>query len=757
MTTIKLKLLGGRAEASVDGILTAGTVGLTARCSFDEAWDGLIPRLAVRCGGVERAAVIDGDGTAVIPWECLLGGEELYLSVDGWEESGALRLPSEWVNCGKVAFSAVDCAPEEPEPTPEMRQQIYSMAKKASDDVAELRQDYEQWQAAGGSQGGGVPESALEGYAKKEWVQEQGYLKEHQSLAGLARDADLAKVAKSGSYEDLTGKPAIPPAVTESTVAGWGFTKNEGTYSKPGGGIPESDLSEEVQTKLNSGHGAGGSDAIKTYDVFPSASALAQMPDGTVFRTKGFYEIGDGGDGEYIASKNYFANSFKVVSGAVTVHVKPLGDSKMLELSKCGLREGEEYGSANDAVIASLNLNFGMAIKFPQGHYYFGTGIDCTEKHLSIFGSGCTYTSDINTKGCTWLHFPNSDFGIKVNHCTLSNFNVVGNSAKNTVKVDRDQTYVNPAGIVTLTDTADTKGIYSVGNAQITNVSFRNWRYGLYCDTGNVYIDNVLARNCIVGVSTGNDAQLRGIYGWQIGTLWEARGGAVQASQLRADSVAQNLVHIVKGTGFYISGMNADYCYGSIVRIGSGNWQTIKNLTINGITGRWGCGACYDTTKDTAVTAQNLTADNLHLLPFISVDNNTSLVGADITLGGGGSNPLDTASNYLTPDAILCGGANSQVYGVSVRLSTSLEYAQNLDLDYLKNHFRSLSDYAQALKISVDSANSKVIFQQTGSAANPTFTVRTYGLDNSELASRVTAIEQELSGVSTLIGDGDIG
>lgn len=41
----------------------------------------------------------------------------------------------------------------------------------------------------------------------------------------------LAKVATSGSYNDLSNKPTIPSAVTESTVSGWGFTKNAGTVT----------------------------------------------------------------------------------------------------------------------------------------------------------------------------------------------------------------------------------------------------------------------------------------------------------------------------------------------------------------------------------------------------------------------------------------------------------------------------------------------------------------------------------------------
>lgn len=39
---------------------------------------------------------------------------------------------------------------------------------------------------------------------------------------------ELANVAKTGSYLDLKNTPAIPAAVTESTVAGWGFTKDKG-------------------------------------------------------------------------------------------------------------------------------------------------------------------------------------------------------------------------------------------------------------------------------------------------------------------------------------------------------------------------------------------------------------------------------------------------------------------------------------------------------------------------------------------------
>lgn len=61
----------------------------------------------------------------------------------------------------------------------------------------------------------------------------------------------LATVASSGSYNDLSDTPTIPSAVTESTVSGWGFTKNTGTYSKPADGIPASDLAQSYYLASN--------------------------------------------------------------------------------------------------------------------------------------------------------------------------------------------------------------------------------------------------------------------------------------------------------------------------------------------------------------------------------------------------------------------------------------------------------------------------------------------------------------------------
>lgn len=68
--------------------------------------------------------------------------------------------------------------------------------------------------------------------------------------ATAVQPSELAKVATSGNYNDLSDKPHIPAEVTEQKVRDWGFTKNTGTYSKPASGIPKTDLASDVQTSL---------------------------------------------------------------------------------------------------------------------------------------------------------------------------------------------------------------------------------------------------------------------------------------------------------------------------------------------------------------------------------------------------------------------------------------------------------------------------------------------------------------------------
>ena len=104
-------------------------------------------------------------------------------------------------------------------------------------------------------------------------VQSDWNVTDTASDAYIKNKPALATVATSGSYNDLSNKPTIPSAVTETTVSSWGFTKNIGTYSKPNTGIPKTDLASVVQTSLDKADTALQS-YTETDPVF-SASAAA--------------------------------------------------------------------------------------------------------------------------------------------------------------------------------------------------------------------------------------------------------------------------------------------------------------------------------------------------------------------------------------------------------------------------------------------------------------------------------------------------
>ena len=99
----------------------------------------------------------------------------------------------------------------------------------------------------------------------------------HRTVTDAEKSSWNAKSNFSGSYNDLTNKPTIPSAVTESTVSGWGFTKNTGTYSKPSGGIPKSDLASAVQTSLGKADTALQS-YTETDPTVPSWAKAASKP-----------------------------------------------------------------------------------------------------------------------------------------------------------------------------------------------------------------------------------------------------------------------------------------------------------------------------------------------------------------------------------------------------------------------------------------------------------------------------------------------
>ena len=99
------------------------------------------------------------------------------------------------------------------------------------------------------------------------------------------------------SHQDISGKQ--DKATLEADVAEKGFTKNTGTYSKPAGGIPKSDLDAAVQTSL------GKAD-----------SALQEHQSLAAYRTAAAQDVIDSGKVDKVGGKGLSTNDYTAADKA---------------------------------------------------------------------------------------------------------------------------------------------------------------------------------------------------------------------------------------------------------------------------------------------------------------------------------------------------------------------------------------------------------------------------------------------------------
>lgn len=126
MAKIKLEVNGEAAKAYVtEGILTHGAVGVEIDVSVTGAeWEGIPYQVICISNGVAMSA-LPIDGIATVPHERLIGGQHLYIGIDGLNEPGTLRIPSILADLGTVAPSTAKYDPEHPTPpTPDIYAQI---------------------------------------------------------------------------------------------------------------------------------------------------------------------------------------------------------------------------------------------------------------------------------------------------------------------------------------------------------------------------------------------------------------------------------------------------------------------------------------------------------------------------------------------------------------------------------------------------------------------------------------------------------
>ena len=204
---------------------------------------------------------------------------------------------------------------------------------------------------------GQAPTVNLDNYYTKQEIDEKGYISSSQ----------LSTVATSGSYDDLSNKPTIPSAVTESTVSGWGFTKNIGTItgisangtsiSTSGvANIPAASTSAYGVTKLSSATNSTSTSLAATASAVKSAYDLAngkqdELVSGTNIKTiNGTSILGSGditisGSGSADLSNYYTKDEIDDVLGDInSVLESIIGSGGLITFTVDGVEYQSEEG-----------------------------------------------------------------------------------------------------------------------------------------------------------------------------------------------------------------------------------------------------------------------------------------------------------------------------------------------------------------------------------------------------------------------------
>lgn len=243
-------------------IITSGSVGMPLSFEFSADWDGL-SKTAVFSNGALTKDVILSTNEANIPHEvCETPWRTLTVGVYG-TNGGTIVIPTIYCVLGTVYPGADPSGDESTDPTLPVWAQLQAEIEEKIGEAPKNGRQYAR------KNGGWVPVEGGGGGAAV-WGDIEGTLSNQTDLAqALSEKADA---------EDVP---------TESTVAGWGFTKNTGTYSKPSSGIPKTDLSDDVQGSLGKADSALQEHqdisglATKTEVAFAIASAIGDAIGGS--------------------------------------------------------------------------------------------------------------------------------------------------------------------------------------------------------------------------------------------------------------------------------------------------------------------------------------------------------------------------------------------------------------------------------------------------------------------------------------------
>lgn len=366
---------------------------------------------------------------------------------------------------------------------------------------------------------------------------------------------------------------------------------------------------------------------IRVYTIMPEDNVLLALPNGTRFKTLGYYDSFDGFGGTYMVRDNYLYGAKKIDKGNGSFRYLILcngGNADEIDVCRYGIRPtrqaiGSEtnvnYAISNSSIMASFfdgtfTVRNGMILKFPSGRFFFKDTINLRTRDCHIQGTMSPRPKlDIQATGGygngTVLVFPylaNGEVALELGNSTVSDLTVFGNPETYSFVVNRDGALATTTGVTSgeisasdvITETIKQEngsdiqciGIHSEGANVIKNVCVAHFYEGMWFKTANTYIDNIQCNQCHTGLSIGNDTKCRGIYGWGVHTLLEVRGSISSACQVRVDSCV-NVVHLLGGSKINLTDIDGDWCTDSVILVGdSAHTNSIENCVIVGLHGR---------------------------------------------------------------------------------------------------------------------------------------------------------------------------
>lgn len=482
------------------------------------------------------------------------------------------------------------------------------------------------------------------------------------SITGVAPDLTLNLGIPKGDKGD-TGAQGIQGPKGDKGDAGTGGTGSNNasdiTIADTNNNYSSGNVEGALNEIANSIRNFVSTEGISSYDTFPSDSILNGMAMDTVFEVRGFYNVGDMPRCAY-QKVSYGKNTIKKTG----YYIKPVSSDNVVFLPQFGIRQGSAYASQNSSILENnIEFDFAPTLKLPIGEFYFANTINLYDNQKSLIGETTNFSLDNTIQSATVVNFPDlpdGGKGINIGTGVLANLIVRGNKNHYNYDIDRDQTHVNKSGIEKETVVRKCYGIHNGCVSTIHNVKVENFYYGCVLNTNNIYINNFYACKCHIGLGIGGDTKCVGIYGWNVHTLLQMNRSISSAIQVRCDS-CHHLVHIYSNPyGIQLTDLDADYCLGSVLRIGNDGeeWGNVEGLVVNGIIGRHCVLNTFNQSTDSTPTSANVTADVKHW-GFISIEPNTSLNGAVITMGAGDLlfDPIDWGSDYRCPPILIaCAG-----------------------------------------------------------------------------------------------------